>query len=87
MLRYFFICALLTVGTISHAKCDREYDDLKTKQSRVSKKKTIRNVSGIIGIFCWPVWGLTGYEAIKVSQLKRDVRNAENTYRNCMAQP
>ncbi len=88
MLRNFCIATLLLASTASFAaKCDREYDDLKSKQARVSSKKTIRNVSGIIGIFFWPVWIVTGVEAVKVSSAKKEVRNAEANYRNCMAQP
>jgi hypothetical protein len=66
MLRTIFISSLLLASSLSYARCELEFNDLSSKQARLSGKKTARNVSAVVGIFCYPVWIFTGYEAIKV---------------------
>jgi hypothetical protein len=79
--------AFLFNGSISYAHCcDAELLVLKNYQDRIERKKTIRNVTGIVGFFCWPLWIVTGVEHSKVSRLKRDAVAAEVAYRSCMDQ-
>jgi hypothetical protein len=84
MRRYFLLAGVLLSSTVSFARCDREFQVWKEKQGRLEDKKTVRNVSGVVGIFFWPAWIVTGVTHRNASRMKKDVAHAEMVYQNCM---
>ena len=85
MKRYLILCLLFSASAISYARCDKEFADWKEKQIKLSKKKDLRNVSGLVGFVFYPLWIVTGVSYSKAKRLKKEVAIAEQRYHSCMA--